>query len=96
VRDGAAGGARGFSGWIPFCKGHFAHRKRNDRPRSFCGWGFPTIAGIGGVLRQIKTAPRLAPIPVVVNDGSRRDRAISGEQHNWGRGILDAGEIFRI
>lgn len=74
VRDGAA--ALDFL----FCKGAFAHRRRNDRPQIILlDLGLPKIDGLE-VLRQIKNDPRTRTIPVIVLTASNRDRDIVGSQ----------------
>lgn len=74
VRDGAA--ALDFL----FCKGTFAHRRRNDRPQVILlDLGLPKIDGLE-VLRQIKDDPRTRTIPVIVLTASDRDRDIAASQ----------------
>jgi len=82
VRDGAA--ALDFL----FCKGHFAHRKRNDRPQIILlDLGLPKIDGLE-VLRQIKTDPRTRTIPVVVMTASRRDRDTAASKQLGAEGYI--------
>jgi two-component system, response regulator len=74
VRDGAA--ALDFL----FCRGQYAHRKRNDRPQIILlDIGLPKIDGLE-VLRQIKADPRTRTIPVIVLTSSRRDRDVAASQ----------------
>jgi CheY-like chemotaxis protein/DNA-binding XRE family transcriptional regulator len=74
VRDGAA--ALDFL----FCKGQYAHRKRNDRPQLILlDLGLPKIDGIE-VLRQIKADPKTRTIPVIVLTVSSRDRDVAASQ----------------
>jgi two-component system response regulator len=74
VRDGAA--ALDFL----FCKGAYAHRKRNDRPQIILlDLGLPKIDGLE-VLRQIKADSRTRTIPVIMLTGSNRDRDIAASQ----------------
>jgi CheY-like chemotaxis protein/DNA-binding XRE family transcriptional regulator len=74
VRDGAA--ALDFL----FCKGEYAHRKRQERPHMILlDLGLPKIDGLE-VLRQIKADPRTRTIPVVVLTVSGRDRDIAASQ----------------
>ena len=74
VRDGAT--ALDFL----FCKGEYAHRKRQDRPHMILlDLGLPKIDGLE-VLRQIKANPRTRTIPVVVLTVSNRDRDIAASQ----------------
>lgn len=74
VRDGAA--ALEFL----FCRGAFAHRRRNDRPQLILlDLGLPKIDGIE-VLRQIKNDSRTRTIPVIVLTASDRDRDIAASQ----------------
>jgi two-component system response regulator len=82
VRDGAS--ALDFL----FCKGHFAHRKRNDRPQIILlDLGLPKIDGLE-VLRQIKTDPRTRTIPVVVLTASRRDRDTAASKQLGAEGYI--------
>ena len=82
VRDGAS--ALDFL----FCKGHFAHRKRNDRPQMILlDLGLPKIDGLE-VLRQIKTDPRTRTIPVVVLTASRRDRDTAASKQLGAEGYI--------
>jgi CheY-like chemotaxis protein len=74
VRDGAA--ALDFL----FCKGEYAHRKRQERPHMILlDLGLPKIDGLE-VLRQIKADPRTRTIPVVVLTVSGKDRDIAASQ----------------
>lgn len=74
VRDGAA--ALDFL----FCRGEFAHRRRNDRPQIILlDLGLPKIDGIE-VLRQVRNDPRTRTIPVIVLTASDRDRDIAASQ----------------
>lgn len=74
VRDGAS--ALDFL----FCKGEYAHRKRNDRPQLILlDLALPKIDGLE-VLRQIKADPRTRTIPIIVLTGSSRDKDIAASQ----------------
>jgi CheY-like chemotaxis protein len=63
-----------------FCRGQYAHRKRNDRPQMILlDLGLPKIDGLE-VLRQIKADSRTRTIPVIVLTGSSRDRDVAASQ----------------